>query len=317
MRDLSDLLPPGQLDMVRRTLERHAGTLTTTDLKALALNTESTRRLLRSGALVSAGRAAFIDGERERAADANGRHVLRAIAIARTWPRDVLVSHTSAALMHELPLTKRPERVHGCRRLTGQHRRREHFTIHTGYPDATHTTMYGVDVIEPRFVIMGVAQLHGLDEAVVVGDAALRRKLVTRSSLLEAADRQQHHPVHATFVRAVDLMDARAESAGESRCRLVLDGLGYVAIPQVVVRDAFGAVLGRVDFLIEGTRVIIEFDGMVKYTSPETLVNEKRRELQLQRAGYLVVRLVWADLAQPARVRSLVEAAMVADRRAR
>lgn len=309
-------LPPGQLDLIRLTLERHTGTLTTADLKELGVSPEGLRRLVRGGVLVNVGRSAFVDAERHRAADPGGRHVLMATAVARTWPPDVLVSHTSGALMHDLPLTRAPERVHGCRRVTGQHRRREHYTIHTGYADATHAHVHGVDVVEPRYVVMGAAELHGRDEAVVVGDAALRRRLVTKSSLLEAADRHQHHPVHATFVRAVELMDARTESAGESLCRLVLIGLGYLPIPQVVVRDAFGAVLGRVDFLIEGTRVIVEFDGMVKYTSPETLINEKRRELQLQRAGYVVVRLVWADLAQPARVRGLVEAAIAADRRA-
>lgn len=309
-------LPPGQLDLVRRELDLHAGTVTSADLHRLGVGPDGVRRLVAAGVLRRVGRSAFVDGDRHERADPAGRHVLRATAVARTWPPDVLVSHTSAALMHGLPLTVVPDRVHGCRRGAGQHRRRAGSTIHAGYTDARHTTVHGVEVLEPVLVVMGVAQLRGRDEAVVVGDAALHRQLVTHDALRTAVVTRPHHPVHATFVRAIDLMDARTESPGETLSRLLLRGLGYTPVPQVVIRDELGAVIGRVDFLLQGTRVIVEFDGMVKYASPDALVREKRREIRLQRAGYVVVRLIWSDLSRPERVRSLVGAALATARRA-
>ncbi|NHC46427.1 hypothetical protein [Motilibacter aurantiacus] len=40
------------------------------------------------------------------------------------------------------------------------------------------------------------------------------------------------------------------------------------------------------------------------------LLAEKQREQDLENAGYQVVRLTWADLQSPARVRAKAEAAM-------
>lgn len=64
----------------------------------------------------------------------------------------------------------------------------------------------------------------------------------------------------------MDLADARSESPGESRTRLLLGSLRLgTAVPQVEIRDAEGYLVGRVDFLYEQQRTIVEFDGLVKY----------------------------------------------------
>ena len=73
--------------------------------------------------------------------------------------------------------------------------------------------------------------------------------------------------------------------------------------------------MARVDFLFRAQRVVVEFDGAVKYGGPGTqgqlaLVAEKRREDTIRRLGYVVVRLTWADLASPERVASLIRAAI-------
>ena len=71
----------------------------------------------------------------------------------------------------------------------------------------------------------------------------------------------------------------------------------------------------RVDFLIEGTSVVVEFDGRTKYglsgDSPEAdLWREKRRHDGITMAGYEIVRLTWADLSDPARLRRLIASAL-------
>lgn len=298
-------LQPGQLALVHAELARGHGTLLTGDLVRIGVGPQAVRWLVSNRVLIRVARGAFVDAVRHQAADENGRHVLRATAIARTWPPGVVVSHTSAALMLGLPLTVTPDRVHGSRRASGQHRKTSAHTIHTGYSDAASTTINGVEVIEPRFVVMGAAELHGRDQAVVVGDAALHRDLVTIEELERTAAARKHHPAHATLERAVQLMEPRTESPGESLTRLVLVSLGYRPLPQVVIQDAQGFI-GRVDFLIEGTRIIVEFDGLAKYQDPDDLAREKRRDLRLRRAGYTVVRLVWADLHNPQRIRQLL-----------
>jgi very-short-patch-repair endonuclease len=69
-----------------------------------------------------------------------------------------------------------------------------------------------------------------------------------------------------------------------------------------------------VDFLFRQERVVVEFDGAVKYggaaqSGQLALVAEKRREDAIRRLGYVVVRLTWADLRNPERVGALVRAA--------
>lgn len=73
-----------------------------------------------------------------------------------------------------------------------------------------------------------------------------------------------------------------------------------------------GTAVARVDFLFRAQRTIVEFDGAVKYEGVEgrdALFREKRREDRLRALGYQVVRLTWADLMHPERVRTaLLEA---------
>jgi very-short-patch-repair endonuclease len=102
----------------------------------------------------------------------------------------------------------------------------------------------------------------------------------------------------------LSLVDGRSESVGESRLRVHLSALGIPVVPQVVIRDGSGGVVARVDLWVEGTGVVVEFDGRVKHTEggPDALFAEKRREDRLRRLGYVVVRVTWSDLARPDRV---------------
>ena len=108
------------------------------------------------------------------------------------------------------------------------------------------------------------------------------------------------------------LVDGRRESVGESRCGVALAMAGIVATPQVTITDAHGGFVARVDFLVEGTRVVVEFDGKVKYAAgdPTVLWDEKRREDRLRRLGYVVVRITWAHLERPGAVAAAVRSAL-------
>jgi very-short-patch-repair endonuclease len=72
--------------------------------------------------------------------------------------------------------------------------------------------------------------------------------------------------------------------------------------------------VGRVDFILRGTKVIIEVDGKVKYASgdPEVLWREKKREDALRALGYIVVRITWADLERPGAVVAKLRTALAA-----
>jgi hypothetical protein len=149
----------------------------------------------------------------------------------------------------------------------------------------------------------------------VPADAALRRALVSREQLavaVEALGRRRG----AGAVRAVlGWCDARHDSPGETLTAYVLRMAGFDIEPQAPVPGSQQWTPGgrgyRVDFRIRGTRVLVEFDGRVKYTDERVLWDEKKREDRIRSLGYEVVRLTWADLADPAAVRGRVEAALL------
>ena len=94
--------------------------------------------------------------------------------------------------------------------------------------------------------------------------------------------------------------------------RLLLRDLGYAVRSQVRIADDGGHLVGRVDLLVEG-RVVVEFDGMVKYEGADgraALAAEKHREDRLRALGFEVVRLTWADLDRPEVVDRLIRSAL-------
>jgi hypothetical protein len=108
--------------------------------------------------------------------------------------------------------------------------------------------------------------------------------------------------------RAIQLLDGRSESAGESvsRVRIVSDGLPIPEL-QVEILTPAGIFVARVDFCWKDQRTVGEFDGKIKYgrlLKPgqriEDLVSkEKEREDAIRDLGWKVVRWSWDDLYRP------------------
>jgi hypothetical protein len=166
--------------------------------------------------------------------------------------------------------------------------------------------------LTPVLAVLGNAMLSGTESGVTAMDRALATGVVTAADLRAGLERLASWPGVGQARLAVALADGRAESVGETRTRLLLGAVGFAdVVPQVRITDAEGHVVARVDFLLG--RVVVEFDGAVKYEGVDgraALVAEKRREDRLRSMGYEVVRLVWADLNDPRRVRLLVCSAL-------
>ena len=83
--------------------------------------------------------------------------------------------------------------------------------------------------------------------------------------------------------------------------RMVALDLGYELLLQVPVHDrGFHA---RLDALIEGTALVLEFDGLVKYEdraeAGKVLQAEKERQARIEAMGFIVLRVTWSQLADP------------------
>lgn len=243
--------------------------------------------------------------------DGQDRHLLRTIAIMRRHRETSGATAHSALLLRGLPLVDGDlSRVHLIRSDVFSTRRGKDFTVWSPSGELVEVTRPPRIEAPELCAEVAVAIVHaGLvgtpHTALVAADAAVSRGLVTQTELdVAAADLARGAKGVAAVRRALAKVDGRHESPGETLTRDVCTGLGYELEPQVWIGP------WRVDFMVKGTRVVIEFDGAVKYGDGTDLVAEKRREDDLRRRGFVVVRLMWADLHHPQRVRDLIEAAL-------
>lgn len=239
-------------------------------------------------------------------------HVRRCEALLQTLPGAHLIGG-SALVVHRLAVLRFPDRIEVARRPRVQSRR-DDFVCRRAWGEAPEQ-VDGLGVQAAAEAAIEVAAHEGLRAGVVSADSYLFEG-GTPGELESALVAYGRKAGVGQARAAVELADGAIESAGESLLRLICRDAGIAVIPQVEIWDDESLPFARVDFLVEGTRVVLEFDGMVKYTHPEALRAEKRREMRLRRLGYVVVRFTWSDLSPPVRLVRTIREAMAVTRAA-
>lgn len=300
---------------VQLVMEAHQGVASMSDLSAAGLTHGRVLSLLAAGALVRIRRDALVEGLRWRDAAPEQRHVLRGRAVMRSVdPTGALghaLSHHSSLAVQGVAVLGGDDRVH----LVRTDARRGHHTpttlFHPPVEPRWTQVVAGVRVVHPAMAALQVAGRSGVEAGLVGADSALHAGLCVAADLSSAleAGSYNHGTRAATIV--VDLADARLESPGESRLRWALHLMGYVdLVPQALIADELGVVVARVDFLLAEHRVVIEFDGQLKYVAATDVWQEKKREDRIRELGYEVVRVTWGELGQPAVIRAKVQRAI-------
>jgi hypothetical protein len=293
-----------------------AGAFSAAQAAARGVGPVELRAALRRGDVVQLRRGAYATRRAVDAADDDGRYLLRAMATIHTRPGDAL-SHHAASALHGLPLFGHdPKRIDVLSSVQqGAHR--SGLWVHPGAGVET-LRQSGVRVVAPARAVVRTALTMGRDCAVVAGDAALHRHLVTEAELLAEVAAISPHEGRRRALDALLHMDGRSESVGESRTRLIMMDLGFETESQVVLVDAEGRFIARVDLLVEG--VVVEFDGRVKYArsrdvedgvadTGQVLWLEKRREDAIRRQGHPVERVIWSELRRPGLIGARIRAA--------
>lgn len=249
--------------------------------------------------------------------DALERHRLNAIAVALRWKGEIAVSHVSAAVLHGLALSDVDlDAIHvtyarDCLRRGQRHGVRSHDGPPLG---GDVTTVAGVPTTNVERTLIDCATSLPLEQALVMTDQALHAGWADADSVASRAAQCRGRTGAETARQVVRYMDARSESPGETRTRLVLVRAGVQVEPQSVIRDHDGVFVARVDFEVAGARVAVEFDGRGKYMMSGDVEhrhwNEKRRNDALLNLGYQIVRVTWRDLAHPARIVHWVQEAV-------
>lgn len=276
---------------------RSGGVFTSADGRAVGLSTKALLRLAARGEVTRLCHGWWMPG---RPADGKDRHRRLCAALQSQYEGRAWVSHTSALALAQLPVQQAALTTAHLTRWTDQQTRRATtYRMHASVGDHLDPSARLATAIVQSALLSG--PLQGLYAA----DAALRRRTVTPGDIAEALDRLRGRRGMAQVREFFRYADARHESPGETCTAVVLRALGYAVTPQVELRRDGTAYW--VDFLLDGMRVVIEFDGRVKYTDPEVLFAEKRREDEIRSWGYVVVRLTWDLLHEPARVRQRIE----------
>ncbi|MHA3704107.1 type IV toxin-antitoxin system AbiEi family antitoxin domain-containing protein [Jatrophihabitans sp. YIM 134969] len=292
---------------------RRCGVFTRAEALAAGWTVDALRHAVRAGALerVRAGCFAPPRGsELNRFAAADLRLAREAVA-ATLVVRGAAVSHLAAAHVMGLPFWAESSRA--CVTTPGTHTHVAGVHAHRSAVHDGHLgTTGGVAVTSPERTVADVAREFGVESALVVGDAALRRGLIDRRELDEViATLGRRSDVSAARL-AADMLDPRAESPLESRSRWQLSEHGIDAPQtQVHILTPDGVLVGRTDFYW-GAGVVGEVDGSMKYTTDldgENVVlgAEKWRQEHLERLELEVVRWGSRDLrdfaATAARIR--------------
>lgn len=214
-----------------------------------------------------------------------------------------VVSHTSAAVLHGLPVDRRRlDQVHLVQE--GERSRSA-----SGGPVVRHqakwveaTTVEGIDVTTIESTVVDLARRLPFGDGVALADAALAQG-ISRTALAEVVRSQPGCHGNAAALSVIAFADPRSESAGESHTRAAIRLAGQeVPDLQAVFHDDEGEM--RTDFWWRERNLVGEFDGKVKYgrdqrhghSLDEVMHRERRREIRLRRLGQETIRFCWADV---------------------
>ena len=133
---------------------------------------------------------------------------------------------------------------------------------------------------------------------VAAADSGLRLGLLTLDEW-----RADIAPLPARLRALLERVNASSESIIESLMRFRLDAVGISTRSQVRIRG-----VGRVDLLI-GERLVIELDGWEFHHDRDAFEEDRRRDAELARQGYRVLRFTYRQLTtQWARVLGAIRA---------
>jgi hypothetical protein len=289
---------------------RQDGLLTRTDALADGFSDGELARMVRRGDLIRVQRGVYLPSEAGRVASAAERHRLVIAATMRGLRIPGVVSQTSAAVLHGLPLWRVPlGRVHVIRRppAGGSGSSRVHLHV-AQLPEDQITVADGIAVTTLTRTVVDLARTAPFESAVVAADAALATRRTTQRQLVDCLDAMGPGPGTRAAARVVEFADGRSGSVGESRSRVLMRRLG-LPVPelQLPVRRADGSLVGRCDFGWPDLRTLGEFDGRVKYgrllragqQPGDAVFEEKRREDELRDVGWEIARWTWVDIDTP------------------
>lgn len=215
-------------------------------------------------------------------------------AVARRLPAGAAFSGRTAAWLHGLDVAPCdpievtiPEPIGSGRRAGASVRR-------AGLANEDIVLRRGLPTTSPLRTVADLGGRNPLTEGVVAADMVLHAGLLTISELRTyVADHPRSNGI-ARLRRVVDLAEPKAESAMETRLRmlLMLAGLPRPEV-QVSIHDSQGRFVGRPDLFYPLQGLAIEYDGG---NHRDRMVDDNRRQNGIVGAGFRLLRFTAADV---------------------
>jgi len=162
----------------------------------------------------------------------------------------------------------------------------------TQNPDSTVTVHWSSDRSPATRYVASVRQiLHDMvwcqspEYVVAAADSALRLGYLTRAEW-----NQDIAAFPRRLQRLLERVDGKSESIIESLMRFRLEALGISTRSQVRIRG-----VGHVDLLI-GEKLVLELDGWEFHHERDNFEEDRRRDAELARQGYRVLRFTYRQL---------------------
>jgi hypothetical protein len=275
-------------------------------LLAAGVDDRELRRRRRAGEITAVRPGAYVlDGQ---AQDGELRYRFAIQAAAACLGAGSVISHVSAAVLHELPLWATGlGRVHATRDRRSGARMSRLLHLHAAAlePDEV-VAVDGLLVTSLPRTLVDLARTLPFEQALVPADAALHAHRVSRADLDEALDRAGGRPGNTMARQVLAFARPGATNPGETRSRLAIHRAGLPPpVLQHQIRTAAGLILGEADFWWEEFDTVGEFDGRVKYgrllrpgqDPGDVVFAEKVREDAIRADDHGVVRWIWREIS--------------------
>ncbi|RUR01387.1 endonuclease domain-containing protein [Labedella endophytica] len=228
-------------------------------------------------------------------------------------PDNALFSHSTAARVHGLPL---PARCLGVGLHVGTPYGRRPVDaagvlghrMHLTPPDRTRVDGIPVTTVERTWT--DLAALLTLPELVAAGDVLVRGW--GEAAWHTVAELIEHHPRRRGRPRArqaLSLLDGRSESPMESRLRVLLVEGGFTRFrPNFDIRGIGGRFIARGDLVDVEHRLVLEYEGDHHRTDAAQWHRDVRRTVELEDAGWRVIRVTRSGLRDPSHIYTSIHA---------
>lgn len=263
---------------------------------------------VRSGQWVRVRRGVYVEIEPGLAGYDRERQLALAqtFALAEKTSVPAVAGYVSAALVHGMPVGRLAAIPHLIQQWHPSGGRSDGVRRHVlQLPDDHCTEIHGIAVTTLERTVVDCAMSLSPRDGLIVADSALHIGADPDLCLGILESMGPRRGVRRAR-EVLALADGGAESPGETLARFHALRIG---LPSPTTQMLLATDAGDTwpDFGWPEWHLVVEYDGVAKYTAngsaSAAVLAERNRERAIERRGYVVIRVLWADIRDPSRFR--------------